>query len=336
MSIAAILRSLNIPTEYSQYYYNQLTGEQKHIYQIIIAGIMVFSKKIKMPLRPVNELSKIWSYIMRDNPLLFYVSSFACQNDLYKQKCVFIPEYRYEPSRIKETMDAVVSNLQVFGAVKGRSDLEKEQFVHDYCSEHFSYGDIGDESHTILGSILHKTAVCEGIANYVKAVLDYLGVGSIVVSGKAQSPFYHDKMENHAWNIVKADGAACHLDVTFDMTIKNKHIRYDYFNLCDDDIRKDHVIVGNVPKCTTAGKDYYTYNDMAAQGKNGLENYIARKVKSGDKTIIVKLAGAENVNDICDKVMKVAGQTYANIKGSGVSLEINANISQSVFEINFK
>jgi hypothetical protein len=226
--------------------------------------------------------------------------------------------------------------LRVYDTVKGKSDREKEQFVHDYCSEHFAYGDMGGESHTVLGLVLHKTAVCEGIANYVKVALEYLGVSNLVVSGKAQSPLYYDKMENHAWNIVKVDGNPYHLDVTFDMTVKDKLTRHDYFNLCDDDIRKDHVIVSDVPKCVTAGKDYYTSGDMAAQGKNGLENYIVRKLKNGEKSIIVKLVGAEQTKDICDKVMQVAGQAYTKAKGSGVSLEVSANLSQLIFEIHYK
>jgi hypothetical protein len=165
--------------------------------------------------------------------------------------------------------------------------------------------------------------------------LDYLGVQSVVVFGKAQSPLYYDKMENHAWNIVKVDGQTYHLDVTFDMTVKNKLTRYDYFNLCDDDIRKDHVIVSDVPKCVVANKDYYTVNDMAAQGKNGLGNYITRKVRSGEKTIVVKLVDAPKSGDIADKVMQVAEQAYMKVKDSGVSLEVSGNQSQLVFEIDF-
>ena len=318
------------------YYFSSLNEEQKKIYLSLQSGIRGCAKRIKIPMRPANEISLIYRAVLADNPMFFYATEFQWQTDIYKQKNMVLPNYKYSEADIIAFTNAIYDHLRVYNAIKGKNDREKEQFVHDYCSKHFTYGDMGNESHTVLGLVRHKTAVCEGIANYVKVALEYLGVKSMVVSGKAQSPLYYDKMENHAWNIVKVDDAAYHLDVTFDMTIKDKLTRYDYFNLCDDDIRKDHVIVSNVPKCVTAGKDYYTFNDMAAQGKKGLENYITRKVRSGEKTIIVKLVGVTQTNDIYDKVIQVAGQAYTNVKNSSVSLEVSGNLSQLVFEINFK
>jgi len=318
------------------YYYSRLTDEQKKIYVTLQSGISGCSKRIKIPMRPANEISLVYRAVLADNPMFFYTTRFSWQTDTYKQKNLVIPNYEYSRMDISTYTTAIYDHLRVYDAIKGKSDKEKEQFVHDYCSKHFAYGDIGNESHTVLGLVRHKTAVCEGIANYVKVALEYIGVSSLVVSGKAQSSLYYDKMENHAWNIVKVDGPTYHLDVTFDMTVRDKLTRYDYFNLCDDDISKDHVIVSDVPKCVTANKDYYTYNDMFAKGKTGLENYIIRKVKNGEKTIIVKLVGTSQTKDICDKVMQVAGQAYMNVKGSGVSLEVNYNPSQLVFEINYK
>ena len=318
------------------YYFSRLKEEQKKIYTSLQTGIRDCAKHIKIPMHPANEITLIYRAVLADNPMFFYATGFQWQTDTYKQKNIILPNYEYSRADINAYANATYDHLRIYDAVKSKSDREKEQFVHDYCSEHFTYGDMGNESHTILGLVRHKTAVCEGIANYVKVALDYLGVSSLVVSGKAQSPLYYDKMENHAWNIVKIDGATYHLDVTFDMTIKDKRIRHDYFNLCDDDIRKDHIIISDVPKCVTAGKDYYTFNDMAAQGKKWLENYITRKVRNGEKSIIVKLVGVTQTNDIFDKVMQIAGQAYVNVKNSGVALEMSGNLSQLVFEINFK
>lgn len=337
MSIGQSLAGLfgSVLVDNGNYYYNRLTGEQKKIYTSLQSGIRGCSKSIKLPMRPANELSLIYQAMLADNPMFFYTNGFRWQTDTYKQKNIVFPNYEYSRADINTYKNAIYDHLQVYDVVKGKNDREKELFVHNYCSEHFAYGDIGGESHTVLGLILHKTAVCEGIAKYIKVALDYLGVSCLVVSGKAQSPLYYDKMKSHAWNIVKVDGNTYHLDITFDMTVKKNLTRHDYFNLCDDEIRKDHIIVSDVPKCVTAGKDYYTFNDMAVQGKNGLENYIVRNIESGKKTIIVKLVGASPTQDICDKVMQVAGDAYMKVNDSGVSLEVSCNLSQLVFEINY-
>jgi transglutaminase/protease-like cytokinesis protein 3 len=142
-----------------------------------------------------------------------------------------------------------MDRLRVFDTVKGKSDLDKELYVHDYCLTNFTYEYAPDDySYTILGPILRNTAVCEGIAKYVKLALDYLGVKSIVVSGKAKNPLDDSINETHAWNIVEIEYRTFHLDVTFDMTVKAKINRYDYFNLCDDDIEKDHTTIGKICK----------------------------------------------------------------------------------------
>ena len=46
----------------------------------------------------------------------------------------------------------------------------------------------------------------------------------------------------HTWNIVRINGKYYHLDATFDNTLGNdkKEIRYDYFNLDDQQIFRDH------------------------------------------------------------------------------------------------
>ncbi|MCL2051834.1 MAG: hypothetical protein FWG91_08945 [Lachnospiraceae bacterium] len=336
MGLLQMVRGRNITADGGNYYYARLTDDQKKIYAIIHSGLSGCAKRIKLPMRPANELSQIYRAVLLDNPLFFYATGFKYQTDTYKQKNIILPSYEYKRAEINEYKNAISEHLHVYDVVKDKSDREKEQFVHDYCADNFAYGDVGNESHTILGLICKKTAVCDGIANYVKVALDYLGISSLVVSGKAQSPLYYDKMEAHAWNIAEIDGQNYHLDVTFDMTVRNKLIRHDYFNLCDDDIKKDHLILGNVPKCLTDGKDYYTFNDMAVKGKKGLVNYLTRKLKDGEKTIIVKLAGMTQTDDIYNKVLEVCGQAYMNVRNSGVSVEVSGNLSQLVFEIDFK
>ena len=338
MSIERLLTGLfsNASADGTNYYYSRLNDEQKKIYVSVQSGIRDCVKRIKLPMRPPNELSLIYRAVSADNPMFFYAAGFQWQTDAYKKQNIVFPDYEYSRADINAHTNAVYAHLRIYDAVKNKSDREKEKFVHDYYSENFTYGDMGRVSHTALGLVLHKTGVCEGIANYVKIVLEYLGVSSLVVSGKAKSSLCYDKMESHAWNIVRVDGLTYHLDVTFDMTIKDKLTRYDYFNLCDEDIRKDHIIVGDAPKCVTPGKDYYTFSDMTAQGKIGFENYIARKIRNGERTIIVKLTGEAQIKDICDKVMQSAGQVYMNVKNAGVSLEARCNQTQMVFEINYK
>lgn len=94
----------------------------------------------------------------------------------------------------------------------------------------------------IIGPLGQGVGVCEGIAKAVKVLLDALGVWCVIaICGN--NPEKGIKYR-HTWNIVRIGGAYYHLDTTFDNTLgksdKVEDIRYDYFNLDDGHIFKDH------------------------------------------------------------------------------------------------
>ena len=94
--------------------------------------------------------------------------------------------------------------------------------------------------------------VCEGIAKAVKVLLDALGVWCVIaICGN--NPEKGIKYR-HTWNIVKIGGTYYHLDATFDNTLgkdrETSEIRYDYFNLDDSQIFRDHEpLIAPAPHC---------------------------------------------------------------------------------------
>ena len=318
----------------SRYYFTCLTDKQKEIYNAMLSGIRTYSKEIRIPLKPIDEVSKIFNYMLLDNPMIFYVSSsFRLSSGLHG---TFIPDYKYARHLAEEYTVAIKKYLSVFDGLKYKSDLDKEIFVHDYCLNNFSYDyAFKDNSFSVLGPVINKTAVCEGIAKFVKLAFDCLGVQSLVVSGKAKNPVQNSAMEGHAWNIVKIGGKAYHLDVTFDMTIKGKRNRYDYFNLSDEDIKKDHVIADKVPACTTVGGDYFSMNSLVIHNPAELEKFIGSCLIHGKKNIMLKLKNVKNAEIIVDKVISIAQRQYIDICKRSVMVEVVYNESQMVFEIGF-
>ena len=56
------------------------------------------------------------------------------------------------------------------------SELEKEQYVHDFICENVHYDKLKKPySHEIIGPLGHGVGVCEGIAKSVKVLCDALG-----------------------------------------------------------------------------------------------------------------------------------------------------------------
>ena len=67
----------------------------------------------------------------------------------------------------------------------------------------------------------------------------------------------------HTWNIVKIGKTYYHLDATFDNSLgkclqTGEEIRYDYFNLDDKAIFRDHEpLIAPAPACTDSDHFYY-------------------------------------------------------------------------------
>jgi len=255
---------------------------------------------------------------------------------LNKKRCVVQPDYKYARSFIRQTTQSIGQYLHVVDAVKSSSDVVKEMAVHDYCLNHFRYDhSFGEYSTSVLGPVLNKSAVCEGIAKFVKLSLDYLGVKSLVVCGKARNPMDDSVLERHAWNIVFIEGRAYHLDVTFDMTLKGKSNRYDYFNLADADIRQERTIINDVPACVTVGNDYMSANALVANNPAELEGIIGDGLRKGKKSLLVKLKNVKATDNAVDKVMAIAQRQYATIRKGSVAVNVNYNPHQWVFEVNY-
>lgn len=129
----------------------------------------------------------------------------------------------------------------------GMTDLQKEKAIHDYIVNNTRYdivnyerGTIPPESYSPYGVLIKGVAVCEGYARATALLLNMAGIKSIVVTGEA---FDGIGVEGHAWNIVEIDGHYYHLDTTWDDPVTptgENWLRYDYFNLSDSEIAKDH------------------------------------------------------------------------------------------------
>jgi hypothetical protein len=321
----------------SRYYYRQLTDRQKALYNTILSGLKEYDKEIKMQTAPAHEIPFVYNCVLLDNPLIFYTLSFRLMSIKAKNRCSVLPDYLYPQKLAEEHTETVREYMKKFDKIKKKDDLAKEKYVHDYCLDNFTYDyAFGKNAYSVLGPVINKKAVCEGIAKFVKLVFDYTGLKSIVVSGNANNPALGSRMESHAWNIVKIKGKTFHLDVTFDLSIKKKTNRYDYFNLSDADILKDHEITDEIPECSTSGQDYYSANGMAVSDLKELETFLGKQIKQGKKHILVKITDAENIKSINKKVMEIAQKHNLKIFNKSFTVETGCNPSQMVFEINYK
>lgn len=80
----------------------------------------------------------------------------------------------------------------------------------------------------------------------------------------------------HAWNVIKIGGQYYHLDATFDNTLsKDDTIRYDYVNLSDKQIARDHEpVIWKVPACPDG--DHFYYKERSCRGQQRMKSETGR------------------------------------------------------------
>lgn len=180
--------------------------------------------------------------VLNDHPEIFY---FDYSSSKFWSDGVLQLGYKYSKSDIdilnKRINDAV---QEIIGSELrgGQSDYDKAEAIHDYIVKNTAYdyknyqnNTIPDQSYTIIGPLLLRTAVCEGYAKSMEFLLNKVGIESINVSGTANGGA-------HTWNKVKIDGNWYNLDSTWDDPVPDRpgSTSHKYFLITDDYLARDH------------------------------------------------------------------------------------------------
>jgi len=338
-----ILKKVNIdstqPTlEYNGagYHFSKLTETQKIVYNSILTGIRNFDKTISIPKITPSELNTVFSHTKYDNPILFHVDT-TYKYRTRKGKMTFIPTYLYDKHTTEIYKKQIDNYLQNFDEAKDYDDLDKALFVNDYFVNNYEYDySYEKKSDTILGLFLDGKAVCSGFSYFAKLVFDYLNIYSLIVEGKAKNPNNNQLTEAHAWNIIKIGNNYFHLDLTWNICISDENIRYDYFMLCDNEIKKDHIITGIVPACNISNRDYYTLNNMSINGLSQFSQYTERNLRDNQNSMIVKIKNLSFYDGLATKILEIATKAHMSIYNRSIDTYMRYNKDLMVFEFKFE
>ena len=237
----------------------------------MLHGLMELSDEFLIPQVPTtdgNWLYDVFFQLRLDHPEIFWAVGFKYRYYKDSPNLILIPEYIFDKNKIREHQKALGARVDklVRTAMKF-SEWDKEKYVHDF-----------------IGPLGHGVGVCEGIAKSVKVLCDALGVWCIIaICGN--NPEKGIKYR-HTWNIVRINGQYYHLDATFDNTLgKNEDgstsIRYDYFNLDDKNIFRDHEpLIAPAPPCPDGNHFYYREKKLSF---TKLEDVYKRALQAAKK-----------------------------------------------------
>jgi hypothetical protein len=157
----------------------------------------------------------------------------------------------WESKDQKDYVDSQVKKILSTIITPNMTDEQKEKAIHDYIVTHVKY-DYSFKNVSAYDALMYGKAVCQGYALLAYKMFTMAGLNARIVDGIANNG-------PHAWNMVKVDGNWYHIDITWDSCLShNGAIAYNYFNLTDTQISKDHKInpssTSPYPKANTVYK----------------------------------------------------------------------------------
>lgn len=318
----------------TNYYYDLLNKEGQKAYYAMKEGLINLADSFMVPKLSSKELSDIYFMIRMDCPEIFYSVTFSYKYYQDSQSVEFKPVYLFTKDKIKEHKKAMEARVKKLARQAECLDEKgKELFIHDFIVNNIQYDKLKKEySHEIIGALGNGVAVCEGIAKAVKILCDELGIWCIIALSD-NNPEKGIKYR-HCWNVIKIGGTYYHLDATFDNTLsKDDTIRYDYVNLSDKQIYRDHEpVIWRVPACTDSDHFYYKENKISWTTLDEVRNRTKQAVKKG-KILLFHWRGGFLTKEIMQELLNIFDE---EARPKNKHSYISVNWPQAVLRVRFE
>lgn len=316
------------------FYYEKLTKSQQKAYHAMKTGLKSLAPSFTVPRLEGKELADIYFLLRLDCPEIFYTGQFNYRYYPDSENVEMIPEYLFNKNKIMDHQKAMDSRVKKLARQAEKlNEKEKELFIHDFICQNVRYDKLKKAySHEIIGPLGQGVGVCEGIAKTVKILCDALGIWCIIALSEA-NPEKNIKYR-HAWNIVRIGGKYYHLDATFDNSLSNENgIRYDYFNLSDAQLFRDHEpVIWKVPACEDGDHSYYREKKVSFTKYEDVQKRAAQAVKKG-KTMTFHWRGGYLTREVLGELIQIV-ENEARKKEKYATLSLNW--PQAILQISFK
>ena len=318
----------------TQYYYRQLPPVQQEVYRRLLAGFQEIAPAVRIPRLPGETLGRLFFQLRLDHPEIFYVVGFSWRAAVGAENLEFVPEYMFSKGKIREQQKALEARVaRLIRPVQDKPDAEKEAYIHDFILTNVRYDKLKKPySHEVIGPLTNGVGVCEGIAKTVKLLCDALGMECIVAISDCDRE--NGERYLHAWNVIRLGRNYYHLDATFDNTLcKYGGLRYDYYNLDDAKIFRDHrPLLYPVPLCTDAEQFYYRVNRLSWTTYEDVQKRVDQALRKKRERLTFHWRGGYLTRDVLAELCRILTETAAN-RGRGAAVSVNW--PQAVLQVTF-
>ena len=318
----------------SPYYYSRMSRPMQEAYHALVTGMADVQSAIRIPRFGGEDLSTLFFQLRLDHPELFYAVGFSCRAAYNAETWEFVPDYMFPKPKVREHQRALKARVErLTRPMQGMTPPEQERYIHDFILDNVRYDKLEKPySHEVIGPLTNGVGVCEGIAKTVKLLCDAVGLPCVIaISDRDRA---NGEKYLHAWNIITLNGKRYHLDATFDNTLsKNGVRRYDYYNLDDKRIFRDHrALLYPAPPCTDADGFFYRTEKLSFTKPEDVEKRIDQSIRKKRDTYVFHWRGGyltrEALSDLCQRIEHAAAKREKGV-------EIFVNWPQAVLQVRF-
>ena len=306
------------------YYYQQMNKCQRAAYYAMYEGFVRILPEFLVPRLDNRELTDIFFRLRLDHPEIFYVTTFSYRFTPVSESVLMAPEYMFEKKKIKEHQKALEGRLtRLVRSAGGLGVWEKEKYIHDFICANVTYDKLKKQySHEIIGPLTQGIGVCEGIAKTVKILCDRLGIECLIAVSEANPQ--KGIRYRHAWNVIRLEKNWYHLDATFDNSLGRYGAkRFDYFNLCDRHIFRDHEpLLYPMPPCTDDGHTYYKESRLSLTKVEDVGKRLKAVLRKGEPYFVFQWRGGGLNREVLGQILESAA-IAAQSKGKYIHMSMN-------------
>jgi hypothetical protein len=268
------------PGRSSRYHFDSLPSDLRRLYVPLRNAVIEGRTEVALESSYSEDgCMKAMESVLMDNPQAFWVGFPVTMEarggtvSMKMTKTGFYSKSEEIKERLKKTAEDIYSR-----EVEGLKDpYDIESAVHDAIVSKVRY-DKSDPStaHSLIGPLLKKRGVCDGISAGIAFLLNAYGVECSVVTGRKRG-----EGEDHAWNVVKIGKEWYHMDATFDIGCgKDGEVSHAFFNMDDKMASRTHDFTP-AGRCTSMKHNYYVKKSSYMRYQTEAESYIGRTHPKG-------------------------------------------------------
>lgn len=271
-------------------------------------GIRDYKSQIKLEKGAVSQedINDFLSCVTRTLPEVHYLLD---NYGLYIDDDRNLTEIDFNYSCTKEQGESEIYLLnqevdRIVEKTNGWSDSDKVKYFHDQIILNCQYDSSSVNRYSAYGCLVEGKAVCEGYTKAMYMLCDRAGIPCIQIIGNGND---NGIIESHTWNMVKINDNWYHVDTTWDDPVTdmgNDYCQYDYFNLTDEEISKEHDVEDNkfleLPLAVSNEEDYFVKSGLFVKDNDDIslmfEKAIEKGLKESCRFISLKFQSREKYN----------------------------------------